>query len=386
MGQFFPLFLILNQIVIAWQPECRQAQELLLFTVQFFIKTPMLRQFLFSSFIVLFLFACKEKKDTPINAQRPAGPPPVFDAVVAESFALNRNVETPGTVLPNESTDLHPEISGRVVSINFTEGSFVQKGALLVKLFDSDLQAQLQKLQVQQQIAQTTAQRQKELLAINGTSQQDYDNASLTVSNIKVDIELMKVNIDRTQIRAPFSGRLGLRNISLGAYVTPATSIANISQVNMVKAEFSVPEKYAAEMTSGRTVQMHTDGNSKKYFATIIASQNTIAAETRNLTVRALVKNADAALKPGAFVQVNVAVGDNAPAIMIPTQAVIPSTRFKKVIVTREGKAVFQNITTGFRDSARVEVLDGLRAGDTVVTNGLLTIKEGMPLKVAVKQ
>jgi membrane fusion protein (multidrug efflux system) len=346
----------------------------------------MLRQLLLTCSIVLLLFACKEKKDTPIGGGRPAGPPPVFDAVVAESFAIDRTVETPGTVLPNESTDLHPEIPGRVVSINFKEGSFVQQGALLIKLFDEDLQAQLQKLQVQQQIAQTTAQRQKELLAINGTSQQDYDNASLLVSNTKADIELMRVNISRTQIRAPFSGKLGLRNISLGAYVTPATIITNISQVNMVKAEFTVPEKYAAEMTAGRTVQLRSDGSSKTYFATIIASQNTIAAETRNLTVRAMVKNPDAGLQPGAFVQVNIAIGNKEPVIMIPTEAVIPSTRYKKVIVTREGKAVFQNVNTGFRDSARIEVLDGLRAGDTVVTNGLLTIKEGMPLKVAVKK
>jgi membrane fusion protein (multidrug efflux system) len=154
----------------------------------------------------------------------------------------------------------------------------------------------------------------------------------------------------------------------------------------MVKAEFSVPEKYAAEMTQGRTVQLHTDGSSKSYVATIIASQNTIAADTRNLTVRALVKNPDDQLKPGAFVQVHIAVGNKQPVIMIPTQAVIPSTRFKKVIIAREGKAVFQNVSTGFRDSARVEITDGLQNGDTIVTNGLLTIKEGMPLKVAVKK
>ncbi len=335
----------------------------------------------------MLVFACKEKKEAPIaGGGRPAGPPPVFEAVVAESFQTNRNVETPGTVLPNESTDLRPEISGRVISINFKEGAFVQQGTQLIKLFDADLQAQLQKLQVQLKIAKTTEQRQKELLAINGTSQQDYDNSNLLVSNIEADMDLMRVNIGRTSIRAPFSGRLGLRNISLGAYVTPATIITNISQVNLVKAEFTVPEKYTSEMLPGRSVQLRTDGSNKTYFATVIASQNTIAAETRNLTVRALVKNADAQLRPGAFVQVIIAIGNNAPAIMIPTQAVIPSTRYKKVIVSRQGKAVFQNITTGFRDSSRIEVVEGLNMGDTIITNGLLTIKEGMPLKVAVKK
>ncbi|CAN5808763.1 efflux RND transporter periplasmic adaptor subunit [soil metagenome] len=345
-----------------------------------------MRHFLLAGLLACVLFSCKEKKETPAGGGKPAGPPPVFEAVIAASFALNRNIETPGTILPNESTDIHSEISGRVIAINFKEGSFIQKGALLIKLFDSDLMAQLNKLQVQLQIAQTTSGRQKELLAINGTSQQDYDNASLLVSNTQADIELLKVNIGRTQIRAPFSGRIGLRNISLGAYVTPATLITNIAQVNMLKAEFSVPEKYAPEMSPGRLVQLHADGSSKSYTASIIASQNTIASETRNLTVRALVKNPDNQLRPGAFVQVKIAIGDNAPAIMIPTQAVIPSTRYKKVIVARAGKAVFQNINTGFRDSSRVEVLDGIMNGDTIIINGLLTIKEGMPLKVAVKK
>ena len=139
-------------------------------------------------------------------------------------------------------------------------------------------------------------------------------------------------------------------------------------------------------MMPGRTLTLFADGNSKTYFATIIAAQNTIAAETRNLTVRAVLKNADAGLTPGAFVKVNMTVGNNAPAIMIPTQAVIPSTRFKKVIVSRGGKAVFQTVNTGFRDSSRVEILDGIMNGDTIITNGLLTIKEGANLKVSIKK
>lgn len=352
----------------------------------FSIKPLKLRKFIFAGFVFCFMIGCEEKKESPIGSGRQGGPPPVFDAVIAESFPINRNLETPGTVLSNESTDLHPEISGRVVSINFMEGSFVKKNALLVKLFDADLQAQLNKLIVQLKIAETTAKRQLDLLAINGTSQQDVDNTTLAVSNIKADIELMKVNISRTEIRAPFSGKLGLRNISLGAYITPSTSITNIAEVNKVKAEFSVPEKYASQMVPGRKVEMQIEGNPKIYIGDIIASQNAIAADTRNLTVRALVKNADALLNPGAFVQVKVAIGNNNPVIMIPTQAVIPSTRYKKVIVTQDGKAVFKNIDTGFRDSARVEVLAGVTIGDTIVTNGLLSIKEGMRLKVDVKK
>jgi membrane fusion protein (multidrug efflux system) len=345
-----------------------------------------LRSPVFTLLLFFLVFGCKEKKDVSVGAARSAGPPPVFEAVVAQSFQVNRDIQTPGSILPNESTDIHAEISGRVIAINFKEGAFVQQGALLVKLFDSDLQAQLQKLQVQLKIAETTAGRQQELLQINGTSQQDVDNAVLTVSNTKADIELMKVNIGKTEIRAPYAGRIGLRYVSLGAYVSPVTTITNLSQVNVLKVEFSVPEKYAGFMKPGNAVQLKTDGSSKLYTATVTASQNTIYQDTRNLAVRAIITNPDAQIRPGAFVQVNVNMGNNQPAIMVPTQAVIPSTRYKKVIIGRGGKAVFQNIETGIRDSSRVEIVTGIKAGDTIITNGLLTIKEGMPLKVAVKK
>jgi membrane fusion protein (multidrug efflux system) len=336
--------------------------------------------------LICFVLACKSNaKPGAASGEKPKGPPPEFEAVVAAAFPLNRSIEAPGTILPNENTDLHPEISGRIVAINLKEGAVVKAGTTLIKLFDDDLQAQLKKLVVQLRIAEATEQRQKELLAVNGTSQQDFDNASLTVSNIKADIELLKVDIGRTELKAPFNGRLGLRNVSLGAYVTPATIITNIAQVNQIKVEFTVPEKYASEMLPGRTVQLRADGTKNLYYATVIAAQNSIAVDTRSLMVRAQVKNPDAAISPGAFVQVSLAVGNNLPAIMVPTQAVIPSTRFKRVILCRDGKAVFQNVTTGFRDSSRVEILEGIRSGDTIVTNGLLTIKEAMPLKVKVK-
>lgn len=287
--------------------------------------------------------------------------------------------------MPLETTNIQSEISGRVTAINFKEGTTVAAGTLLVKLFDADLQAQLKKLVVQLQIAEATEKRQKELLAINGTSQQDYDNASLNVSNIKADIELLKVQISRTEIRAPFAGKLGFRNISLGAYLTPANVITNISQINSLKAEFAVPEKYASEMVPGKMVTLKLADGGKVYNANIIASENVIAAETRNLMLRALINNPDRNLSPGAFVQVSVNTGGSGNTLMVPSQSVIPSTRFKKLIILRDGMAVMQNVNTGYRDSARIEITSGLMEGDTVVTTGLLTIKEGAPVKVTVK-
>jgi membrane fusion protein, multidrug efflux system len=346
--------------------------------------------YLFFGILLLSIFSCKEEPKTEMGPGGPGGKPgggvPVFSGIIAEAFPINRNIEAPGTILANETTDMQPEISGRVVSINFKEGTYVKAGTLLVKLFDGDLQAQLKKLAVQLTIAEATEKRQKELLAINGTSQQDFDNASLNVNNIKADMDLLKVRIAQTEVRAPFNGKLGLRNISLGAYVNPTTIITNISQMNVIKVEFSVPEKYAHEMLPNKVLTLRTANQDKDYYATVVASQNLISAETRNLLVKAIVKNPDQKITPGTFVQVSVGLGYNANAIMIPTQAVIPSTRTKKVIILREGKAAFQDVKTDFRDASRIEVTEGVILGDTIITSGLLSIKEGMACKVVLEK
>ena len=322
------------------------------------------------------MVSCSSKEENKTaTPQKPSGGGGVFDAIIVQSFPINRSVETPGTILPNEMAELRPEISGRVIRLSFTEGGYVRRGTLLVKLFDADLQAQLRKLAVQLKIAESAGIRQKELLAISGTSQQEYDNASLQVSNIEADMELLRVNISRTEIRAPFDGRIGLRQISPGAYVTPASIITNIASVNQVKIQFPVPEQYIRDLSNGTTVAFTITGSDNKYYATVIASENGISTDTRNLLVKALVKNGDALVKPGGYANVLINIGTNRAAMMVPTQSVMPQTRGKRVIVVRKGMAVFQNVETGYRDSSSVEILSGLMIGDTLLTSGLLVVK-----------
>jgi len=336
-------------------------------------------------FVLSFiLISCKsEKKDSA-----PAATPAHGDkAVQAEAFVvrtkpLSENLEIPGTLLPYEETEIRPEISGRVISLNIPEGSFVQRGTLLVKLFDSDLQAQLKKLQVQLQIAQKTAERQKELLKINGISQQEYDLSELNVSNLNADIELTKVNISKTEIRAPFAGRIGLKNISNGAYVTPTTLLTTISQVSQLKMEFSVPEKYSEYMRKGRPVKFTVAGSDKDFTATVLATESNIEANTRTLKVRTVVQGQHNLLVPGAFAKVSLQMGKNDRSLIVPSQSVIPEARNKKVIVYKGGGASFTVVTTGIRDSSFVQVLDGVREGDTVLTTALLTVRPDSKIKL----
>ncbi|MBC6489832.1 efflux RND transporter periplasmic adaptor subunit [Flavihumibacter stibioxidans] len=337
---------------------------------------------------LLSLAACKsndDKKIAPPSAGGgPKGPaqPTRVEAFLVKTSSISEKLEVPGTLMPYEATELRPEVSGRITQLNIREGQAVGKGALLVKLYDADLQAQLKKLEVQLAIYEKTAQRQAELLKIDGISKQEYDLSVLQVSNIKADMELIRTSINKTEIRAPFSGRLGLRNISMGAYVTPATLITNIRQENELKLEFTVPEKYSSKIGAGKIVRFTVEGMEKDIPAKVIATEEAVMEESRSLRIRAVVQGKAPQLIPGAFAKVKLDFGQDNNALMIPTQAVIPQARFKKVIIYRGGTAIFETVTTGVRDSSNVQITSGLAAGDTIVITGLLSIKPEGKLQI----
>jgi RND family efflux transporter, MFP subunit len=331
------------------------------------------------------IISCNENKSAPANnrtAGRGGNRPILAEGFIVKSRALSESLEVPGTLLPYEETEIRSEISGRVVWLNIPEGSFVQKGTLLVKLFDEDLQAQLQKLQVQLQIAEKTAERQKELLKISGISQQEYDLSELQVSNLKADIELTKVSISKTEIRAPYDGRIGLKSISSGAYITPTTPITSISQVNELKLEFTVPEKYSKHMVRGRPVNFTVGTSDQLLQAKIHATESLIESNTRSLRVRATVQGNHKLLVPGAFAKVLLQFGKFNESLVVPSQSVIPQARNKQVIVYKDGKAEFVVVTTGIRDSSFVQILDGLNEGDTVLTTALLAVRPESQIKL----
>ncbi len=316
-----------------------------------------------------------------MGGQPKAGPLKI-EALIVTSSSLSNKIEVAGNILPFELTEIRSEISGRVTQLNFKEGTNIKSSSLLVKLFDGDLQAQLKKLKVQLQIAEKTEERQRELLKISGISQQDYDLSLLQVNNIKADIELTEVNISKTEILAPYSGRIGLRNISLGAYLTPSNLITTLSQVDKKKITFSVPEKYSSEIKQGTKINFGIEGTDKKYTATILASESVIESNTRNLKILATINDPDQKLTPGTFAKVSLELGKNEHAVLVPTQAIIPSARSKQLILYRDGNPEFVNVTTGARGVETVEITSGIQSGDTVVTTGLLFIRKDSKLKI----
>lgn len=334
------------------------------------------RIYILSILALSLSLSCKEqKKEATIIPTRSVNVPVQAEGFVVRTRSLSENIQVPGTLLPFETTEIRPEISGRIVQLDIPEGHVVQKGTLLVKLFDGDLQAQLKKLEVQLSIAEKTIERQKALLEINGISQQEYDLSQLQANNLNADIELVKVNIGKTRIVAPYSGKIGLKNISLGAYVTPTNILTSISQVNNLKLEFTVPEKYSEMMTKGRNVDFSITGTDKTFKASIMATESFIEANTRSLKVRALVSGNQKELVAGGFANVALEFGKRDQSIVIPTQAVIPQARDKKVILFRDGKPEFKVVATGIRDSSYVQIIDGLKVGDTIVITALLAIR-----------
>ena len=331
---------------------------------------------------MLALFSCEEKKDTKKPQDGSKSGPISVEAIVIKATTVSESIEVAGNILPFELTEIRPEISGRVIQLNFKEGSTVTKDVLLVKLFDGDLQAQLKKLKVQLQIAEKTEERQKELLKISGISQQDYDLSLLQVNNIKADIELTMVNIGKTEIRAPYAGRMGLRNISLGAYITPANILTTLSQVNMKKISFSIPEKYSNDIRPGMSVVFGIEGKEGQYKATILASESVIESETRNLKILATINDGNNNLVPGSFAKVGLTLGSNNTAVMVPSQCIVPSARTKQLLLYRNGTPEFVSVTTGLRNAENVQITSGLKPGDTVITTGLLFIRKDSKVKL----
>jgi len=315
----------------------------------------------------------------------PAGGPPKEISVsgfIVQPKNLENNILASGTLLANEEVELHPEISGKIIELNLNEGTSVAKGVLLVKLFDADLQATLKKLNAQRETAEKTEARLKQLLSINGIGQQEYDNALTQLNGIKADIEFTQAQISKTEIRAPFNGVVGLRNVSLGAFVSPSTSVATLQQIDQLKVDFTVPEKYFSSLNKNDVVKFKIDGSDETFTGKVFAIEPKIDEATRTIKARALVQNTKQKLFPGAFAKIDLGLKNIEGALLVPTQCIIPEARNKKLIVVKDGKAVFRKVETGIRNESYIQITNGVETGDTIVATALMYVKPDASLKI----
>jgi len=301
---------------------------------------------------------------------------------VVHSEELENKIYSSGTVMANEEVILKPEVSGKLVSILFKEGSNVTKGTLLAKINDADLQAQLKKLTLQLKLAKEREGRLKGLLAIKGVSQEEYDVTANQLQTIAADMDYTTAQIAKTEVRAPFNGKIGLKQVSEGSFVTNSTVIASMQQTEVLKIDFTIPEKYAFITSVGDLVHFTVENQRTSFTAKVYAIEPRIDQQTRNITIRALYNNSSTNIYPGSFAKVELTANKKQSTYMIPTEAVIPELKGKKVFVCRDGKAIPVKVETGTRTDAKIEILTGLTAGDTVITTGMMSLKPEASVKV----
>lgn len=303
------------------------------------------------------------------------------NAQILTPHPMSDHTVTTGDILPAEEVNLIFEASGKVVAIYFTEGAFVEKGTLLAKINDAPLQAQLRKLEAQVKLAQDRVYRQQTLLERDAVSQEAFESVLTDYNKLLADIELVRAQIAQTELRAPFDGVIGLRQLSEGAFASPGTKIATLAKVSELKIEFAVPETYATDIRRGTPIEFtltDNQGRERTFRANVYAVESGIDRQTRTLMVRALYSNVNNRLMPGRYVSVKILKAEIPNAISVPSEAIIPEMGENLVYVYRSGKAQPVTIEAGLRTPSRVQALSGVAAGDTLIISGVMQLRSGL--------
>lgn len=327
--------------------------------------------------LTTLLYACADEQKETVQAP----PPMAVDYLVASGSEMANEINIPGTILPFEYVDLYAEIDGRIASIHFTEGQNVSKGQLLFKLDTDILEAQLKQVISDLDFAKKDEQRKKALLEAKSISLEDYELSQSKKMNLEAQAEVLRVQIQKGRVVAPFSGKVGLREVSEGAFVSPSTKLTNLAQSDRVKIEFSIGERYAQSVKIGTEISFNFASDSTMHMAKIYATSPTIDPQTRMLTVRAEVKTKALAI-PGTFIEINYSLGIDAKSIMVPASALVPVLNGQKIWIIENGLAKSVMIQPGLRNKKEVQIIGDIELGDTIVLSGLLGIREGMPVTI----
>lgn len=304
-----------------------------------------------------------------------------INAVVVRPRMLTDEVPIIGSLIPDEEVNLSFETSGKIVEINFEEGTTVQKGQLLAKVNDRPLQAQLQRLVSQLKLAEDRVFRQDALLKRDAVSQEAYEQVKTELATLNADIESVEAQIAQTELRAPFDGIIGLRQVSVGTYASPTTIVAKLTKISPLKLEFSVSERYARDIQVGTNLSFTLEGSLDTYHAQVYARESSLDINTHTLTVRALYPN-PSGIMPGRYASITLKKQEYKDALAIPSQAIVPEMGKDKVFLYRSGKAEPVEIVTGIRTDALVQAVKGLAAGDTVIISGTQQLRTGMDVTI----
>ncbi|WP_345954201.1 efflux RND transporter periplasmic adaptor subunit [Mucilaginibacter sp. PAMB04168] len=315
------------------------------------------------------------------DGKRKGGPIPVTVQIVKDTVMTN-TINLTGTVDANERVNLISQTAGNITGIYFTEGGHVTKGQVLVKVYDQDLQATLKQNQYQIALAKENEYRNRVLLQKEAVSRQEYDTSLSSYNTLKAQGDVIKAQIARTVVRAPFSGVIGLRNVSPGGYLSPSTAIATLVNTDPMKVTFSIPERYRSFVKPGSKVNFTIASSRNNFSATVYAIDPSVDPSTRTVTVRARAANPRNEITAGGFAKINLVLEQSPRAIMVPTQCVVPDLKSSKVFLARNDTAIAVPVKTDNRTDVAIEVTEGLKPGDSLIVSGIIQMRPKVPLKI----
>lgn len=310
------------------------------------------------------------------------GGPVAVTVMIVKDTTISNDIDVTGSIEANERVNLISEVSGRITGIYFNEGSHVNKGQLLVKVNDQDLEASLKQSQYQIQLAKQNENRNKQLLQKEAISQVEYETSLTSLNTLNAQADMIKAQIAKTELRAPFSGTIGLRNVSPGGYLSPNTAIATLVNMDPAKITFSVPEKYQGYIRPGSKISFTVASSRDNFNASVYAIEPSINVGSRTITVRAKANNSNGLLKAGSFAKINLALDQIPKTIMLPTEAVTPDIKGSKVFIYENGVAVPRSVTTDLRTATKIQVTEGLKPGDSVVVSAIMQMRPKAQLKL----
>lgn len=316
-------------------------------------------------------------------AQQKSPPPMPVMAVAAKLAPAVDEVSAVGTLRADEAVTVRPEIAGRIGEIRFQEGSRVARGDVLVRLDQSELAAVLASSKAQAGLEHQRLERSEDMHKKGFIAQQALDEQRASETRAKAKVREDEARLAKTVMRAPFSGVMGLRQVSEGAYVAAGTDIARLEKIDQLKLDFRVPEAYVARLKAGQRVQLQVDAYAERAFpGQVYAIETAVDEQTRTVLVRARVANPDLRLRPGMFARVQAQLGVREKAVWIPEAAIVPRGQESFVFRVAEGRAALVKVRTGVRKVGEVEIVEGLAAGELVVTEGNHKIGPGMAVNI----
>ena len=326
----------------------------------------------------------KPRGGRPAGAAAAGGPMMLaVEAVHIQPQRLENIIRSTGAIMANELVELRSEIPGRVQRIHFREGQAVKKGDLLFEIDDQEIRAQVERLRFVQKLNEDIEFRQRQLLEREAISREEYEIALTTLNTTISDLKEREARLFKHRLYAPFDGLIGLRLISEGSYITPSDLFGTLYNVNPIKVEFSIPERYGNAINRGDTILFNVEATPEVFSGVVYAFEPRIDPRTRTLAIRATSRNDSGVLLPGQFARVSYVLNVIERALLVPSEAVVPEMNGHKVFLYRSGRVSEQVVEIGLRTESDVQITSGLQAGDTVITTGVLQIRTGMPVSLS---